>query len=478
MSQSAPASASLVEGTLVAGKYRVGRPLGAGGMAEVYEAEHVDLGTRLAIKVLRPELTRSPTVVQRFSREAQSAAQLESEHVARVIDVGQHEQLPFIVMERLDGDDLAARLAKVGPLPLADAVDHLLQAGQALAEAHARGIIHRDIKPSNLFLAQRPPDDTRIKVLDFGIAKAVSTDSSGELTRTRDVLGSPLYMSPEQLLASSKVGPTSDVWSLGVVLQELITGQPPFDGPSVAAIHAAILEREPAPLLSTHPREIAAIIGRCLRKDPTERYQNIRELAAALAPHGTDDARNSLRAIQSWATVSQRTARETSPMADFELDSVADTNVADTEVPDSFARPGGVTDTSWDTDTDATPRRSRGLLIGLALMGVTGVLAFVALRDAPEATAPEATAPEATAPEATAPEATAPETRAPATTAPAPAPSATPVATTSPPPVPSTTVAPAPPAPTPTPRIRAPRPSPQPKVAPKVVPRSPYDTPR
>jgi len=470
VSHSDPAPLVLEEGTLLAEKYRIGRPLGSGGMAEVFEAEHLDLGTRLAVKVLRPELTRSPTVVERFSREAQAVAHLESEHVARVVDVGHHEGAPFMVMERLDGQDLAARLTTGGPLPLSEAVDHLLQAGQALAEAHARGIVHRDIKPSNLFLAQRPPDATRIKVLDFGIAKSSSTTDpeAGKLTRTRDVLGSPLYMSPEQLLASSTVGPASDVWSLGVVLQELITGHPPFDGPSVAAIHAAILERDPAPLTVDEP-EIARIIGRCLRKDPYERYPSIQDLAAELAPFGTHDALVSLRTIQSWASTSQQAARHTAPMAHGELDAVADT-----DVPDSMARPdrpGGVTDTSWDTDTSPGPRRGRGYLIALAALAVGGVAAFVTLRgDSKPARAPIAE-PSPPGPTGTPNTAANPEPSArpgpPPTAQPSPSstaqPSTSATAKTRPPPRP--------------PRLR-PRPVPPPPRPAPPPSRSPYDTPR
>src|SRR5450755_319444 len=225
-------SSDFGEGDVLAGKYRIEAVLGEGGMGIVLSATHIELGSRVAIKVLRPELAHTEDAVSRLLVEARSAASIRSEHVARVLDVGRLESgLPFLVLEHLEGRDLQQILARSGRLASQVAVDFVLQACQALSEAHSAGIVHRDLKPENLFLTYRADGTPVVKVLDFGISKRLSHDGR-EAARTNpsELLGSPLYMAPEQMKGSVSIDARVDIWSLGVVLYELCTGQSPFFG--------------------------------------------------------------------------------------------------------------------------------------------------------------------------------------------------------------------------------------------------------
>jgi len=280
-------------GALLLGKYRIVRCIAEGGMGLVYEALHLQLQERVAIKVLRPDVAQSRDgreFAARFLREARATIKIRSEHVVRVLDVATLEDgVPCIVMEHLDGLDLERRIAQEGAIPPQEAVDHILQACEALAEAHVLGIIHRDLKPANLFLVRRADGTPSIKVLDFGISKLIGSGNV-RLTGKHDVMGSPRYMSPEQMRASSTLDARSDVWSLGVILYELITGVPPFDGEAVTEVCAAILSDPPAPTLkkaSNVPAGLEEIILRCLEKKPGKRFQDVGELSAALAVFGS-----------------------------------------------------------------------------------------------------------------------------------------------------------------------------------------------
>ena len=317
-------------GTVIAGKYRVDGVLGAGGMGVVLSATHVQLREKVAIKVLHASRVSRAGAVERFMREARAASRIRGEHVVRVFDVGLlDDETPYLAMERLDGLDLSAHVAARGALPVAQAVDYILQACEALAEAHARGIVHRDLKPANLFLTRRPDGSECVKVLDFGVSKTSEllggapeaeedarsapplaslvaadtldgTPDSGdipphreirirphELTRSGIAVGSPRYMAPEQMAAPREVDARADIWSLGAVLFELVTGRAAFGADSVEGVvhdvmasrHASVREIVPAA-----PAALDAVVGRCLAVDRDYRFESVASLARALAP--------------------------------------------------------------------------------------------------------------------------------------------------------------------------------------------------
>jgi serine/threonine-protein kinase len=277
---------SITPGQIIAGKYRVDRVIGQGGMGVVVAATHLHLEERVAIKMLLPEMARGE-IVTRFIHEAKAAVRIRSEHVARVIDVGSLENdSPYMVMEYLEGRDLAGELEARGPLPVEEAATYLLQACEALAEAHAKGIVHRDLKPANLFLTRRADGSACVKVLDFGISKLM-TPEAASVTKTGGMLGSPLYMSPEQLTNAKSVDARTDVWSLGVILYELLTGSPPFLGEDLPQICVAILQAEiPAirRLRSDVPHALELAVHQALSRDRNARLQNMAAFAAELAP--------------------------------------------------------------------------------------------------------------------------------------------------------------------------------------------------
>ncbi|HEY5960914.1 MAG TPA: protein kinase [Polyangiaceae bacterium] len=281
-------------GEVIAAKYEVTELIGVGGVGFVVAAKHIELGEKVALKFLRPEMLVRLDVVARFAQEALAAVRIKNEHVARVYDVGTLPNgCPFIVMEYLEGRDLYDVIVHDGPQPIKRAVDYVLQACEAIADAHSRGIVHRDIKPENLFLIQRSEGMELVKVLDFGISKVALTGSAFTskvpLVRTMLPMGSPVYMSPEQIRASKDIDVRTDIWSMGCVLHELLTGRPAFDAPSLTQLSATILEEHPpkvSDIIADCPPEIDAIVSRCLNKQPEARYQNMAELAMALYPFG------------------------------------------------------------------------------------------------------------------------------------------------------------------------------------------------
>ncbi len=284
-------------GQILLGKYRVERLLGQGGMGLVIRAHHTSLEKPVAIKILRSEMLARPTTVKRFLREARAAAKLRSEHVCRVLDVGTLEDdAPYMVMEFMEGSDLRDLLHRHGRLAPDVAVDLMLQACEALAEAHSHGIIHRDLKLANLFLARKSNGSMSLKVLDFGISKAPS-EVDEEMTQTHTILGTPAYMSPEQMRSAKYVDARSDIWSLGVVLFELLEGRRPFQGTAYSDLCLRVsLDPTPA-MTATLPPGLDAVVARCLSKSPDQRYQNVAELAAALTPYSTSE-RAASRAIE------------------------------------------------------------------------------------------------------------------------------------------------------------------------------------
>jgi eukaryotic-like serine/threonine-protein kinase len=287
-------------GTTLAGKYLVEGVLGRGGMGIVVAARHIELDQRVAIKCLLPEAMAMAGVVERFAREARAAVKIHGEHVARVLDVGRLEDgTPFMVMEYLEGHDLAHELAERGALPVEEAVRYVLETCEAVVQAHKLRIVHRDLKPSNLFLAETPGRGPIVKVLDFGISKVSDKDSAG-LTKTASVMGTAYYMSPEQLLSSKNVDERADIWSLGVILYELACGDIPFGGESAPEVIAKILQNAPPPpreLRPDLPPALEATILRCMRTKPEDRFANVAELAGALAPFASAGDRESVVAI-------------------------------------------------------------------------------------------------------------------------------------------------------------------------------------
>ena len=302
-------------GDLLAGKYRVEKILGVGGMGVVVAAHHVDLDSRVAIKFLRPALLSNQEAVERFAREARAAVKINSEYVARVTDVGTLESgSPYMVIEYLEGGDLAGWLKLWGPLPIDQAVDFVLQTCIAVADAHVLGIVHRDLKPANLFCVRRSDGQLSIKVLDFGISKVTDVDpSSGgmSMTTTSAMMGSPFYMSPEQMRSSRNVDARADIWALGIVLCELITGTMAFTAESVTDLAIKVANEQPPRLRSARsniPPGLEAVIFKCLEKDRTRRYRNVAELAVALLPYGSSQARASVDRVTGIIGVAHRSA--------------------------------------------------------------------------------------------------------------------------------------------------------------------------
>jgi serine/threonine-protein kinase len=345
------------------------------------------LRERVAIKVLFGADTEE--MVIRFMAEARAAARVQSEHIARVFDVGQIENgPPYMVLEYLEGRDLATLIEAKGPLPIGEAADYLLEALEGVGQAHALGIIHRDLKPSNLFLAERNDGSSVIKVLDFGIAKNLSTPTLAEqkvTTSSRALLGSPHYMSPEQIRLPKSVDARSDIWSLGVVLHKLLTATVPFDGETLGELFAKILETAPLPV-SAHrpdlPRDIVAIVSRCLARDPNERYTSVLEVAEALAPFASPDQRVLVNRMRRSANAPRVAIGP--PSAEGPTISVADPTLAVS------------TAQSWTaTHARSDPRFRRWRLPlalgGLGALGALALAGIVAFRVGPTPHSPLAT---------------------------------------------------------------------------------------
>jgi serine/threonine-protein kinase len=292
MTQTAARAGAPTPGTVLAGKYVVERVLGAGAMGVVVSVRHRVLGQRLAIKLIADSREARPIAIERFTREAQAVAGLTSDHIVRVQDFGVLDDgTPFMVMDHLDGRDLAAEVRANGRgLPVVDAVDYVIQACAGLAVAHAAGIVHRDIKPGNLVLTRRSRGEPLVVIVDFGISKVQKGAEDLTLTASQTTLGSPHYMSPEQIRDAKRVDARTDIWSLGVVLRFLLTGNPPFAARDASGVLAAVIADTPPPLVDEAPEvpeALAAVVERCLQKRAEFRYASVAELAHALAPYAS-----------------------------------------------------------------------------------------------------------------------------------------------------------------------------------------------
>jgi serine/threonine-protein kinase len=372
-------------GDVLAGKYRVERVLGAGGMGVVLAAQHLDLEKRVAIKLMRAEMLADAGSVARFLREARAAVRIESEHVARVLDVGRIENgAPYLVMEFLEGVDLQARLRERGPMPVPQAVDFLVQACVGVAEAHALGIVHRDLKPANLFLIRRSDGQPLVKVLDFGISKLadLGSESGMSVTKTGSVMGSPLYMSPEQMRSAKDVDARSDIWALGVILFELLTGRTPFLGTTLTEVTVQVITEPPPPVRSLRPDVpggLEAVIQRCLEKDRRVRFSNVAEVARALVDFGPPRLAATVERISGIAHASGQpaSAPARSPSSTYEPAPVRrEETLAAPETMAPFGRTAAI----------APIRRTRAVwalaLGGVALVAAAGALTLALHRTA------------------------------------------------------------------------------------------------
>jgi serine/threonine-protein kinase len=375
-------------GDTVAGKYLIEERLGVGGMGAVMRAKRLTDGLAVALKVMLAEEAQHSDSTRRFFREAKAAGSLSSPHVTKLLDLGRlADGMPFMVLELLHGEALDAIIRDEAPLPIEQAVDYLLQACEGVAEAHARGIIHRDLKPSNLFRTRGPDGEPVVKVLDFGISKATmrldpSTDHQS-LTETNTTLGSPQYMSPEQLRDSKNVDSRTDVWALGLILHKLLTGLPAFEAKTVGEHFAMIFADPPTPLRARRPDAPASVeraILMCLQRELHERFQDVGQLAMALAPHHPAGAARAARVVDilesAGVSSSSHPSMEPVSASRREAPTVRVSAAPPKEFPDA-------TTSQWSASTHSFPprpnprtRAAGAVLAAGALMAVASVYAL------------------------------------------------------------------------------------------------------
>ncbi len=352
----------------VGDKYRVVRFIAQGGMGQVYEAQHLFVRRRFAIKFLHRDLSQRRDVLARFTQEARAAGALEHENIAAAVDFGvAGDGTPYIVMEYLDGIDLAQLLASEGPQPSERAAELVLQAARGVQAAHAASLIHRDLKPQNLFLCRRTDGTDLVKLLDFGVAKLQT--SEGTVTRTGAMLGTPAYMSPEQARGEATIDARSDIYALGVILYELLCGRTPHPGDSHNAVIHHIATQGIVPLTTERaavPQGLVELVHRTLSASPELRPASAEELADALRPFG----RRSVWPAANDAPVSAEPGVESTLLAVGE---------SAKQPEQSFA--GALLDSRERVGT--RPRRGRALVIGLAAAGLTTVAVWSATRSTP-----------------------------------------------------------------------------------------------
>jgi hypothetical protein len=288
-------SQTLAFGEVVAGKYRIERLLGAGGMAEVYAAINIRTDRRVALKWILPALAASPEVLARFRREALAAGRINHPNVVTIFDVVEHQGSACLVMELLAGETLADRMKRTGPMEFVEAVAIMLPAMRGVAAAHAHGVIHRDLKPDNIFLCMDADGSIRdCKVLDFGVSKLTVADAAttGDITLSGNVVGTPEYMAPEQVRAGKHADHRIDIYSLGVVFYEMLAGRPPFVGEHFSGLMLDIMQRDPPPLHTLRtdvPRRLAGVIHRALARDLDRRFADMPTYIMAVEAVGRDE---------------------------------------------------------------------------------------------------------------------------------------------------------------------------------------------
>lgn len=378
-------------------------------MGVVVLAEHIELRERVAIKFLLDDAAGNTELSERFLREARAAVKIRSEHVVRVSDVGRLPSgAPYLVMEYLEGEDLAQRLER-GPVPISDAVDYVMQCCEAMHVAHRSGIVHRDLKPANLFLTRRPDGSPIIKVLDFGISKVSGGEGAQlSLTATQAMMGSPLYMSPEQMRSSKDVSAATDIWALGVILHELIAGDVPFTGASVTEVLVRVMQDAPPRLRSLRaevPEGLEAVVLRCLAKAPAERYSSVAALAVALTPFASAYTLGLQQRLQ--ASLSEPPpAPAAAPVRGLAATRVE----AEASAGPARASPPAQTATAWEGERGTSPRtptawrRRLPWLASAAGLALGGLLVLSRSRETPTEPTGHATAASAApAPELAAP---------------------------------------------------------------------------
>jgi serine/threonine-protein kinase len=374
----ADADDTLAPGTVL-GRYEIRRQLGRGGMGAVYEATHRDLKKRVAVKVLSRALASNEEARQRFLREGEAASRIQHPHVVDVTDVGIDGARPYLVMELLEGEDLASRLGRGGALAVREAVDILLPVCAGLSVAHEEGVIHRDLKPENIFLARRRQGGIEPKVLDFGVSKVLGQEARA-LTGTSATFGTPYYMPPEQLRGARQADQRSDVYALGVILYECLCGRRPFQADNIYAMLHAIGSGQylaPRVVQPELPAAVEAVIVRAMRLDPADRPPNVRAFAVDLLPFASDTVR------LLWADTFRADPGQTTPgrrqVSAFDQTVVSD-SVPPASTPPAFTTLGTVTGQMGE-GSDATGARRMPPLVavigGLAVAG--GVVAVFAL---------------------------------------------------------------------------------------------------
>ena len=347
------------------GKYTLTRKIGEGGMASVYEAIHEKLGTKVAIKVLSPILARNPQLRQRFENEANFMASLSHPHITRVLDVEEKDETLAIIMELLEGEDLDARVKRTGPLSTAEVKMLFTQVLNAFDYAHSKGIVHRDVKPANIFIDK----NNQVKILDFGIAKLFGTGN--EMTQTGTQMGTPVYMSPEQVRGEKSIDHRSDIYALGVTLYFTLTGKAPYESAEESSyeIFTKIIN-DPIPSLENNSF-FNAIIQKAASKDRNARYQAVDEMRKEL--EASDNSQ-----LKTAAPISEKTVIENinlaAPISDK---TITDNKASDNEAPTSVSENNKVSSSS--EKTDSTKKIVLAIAVGVGLIGIISLLVIIGL---------------------------------------------------------------------------------------------------